>query len=1100
MFKTLIFLLLSLFISFSLKASHVMGGEITWKCQGVNYVFELTFYRDCNGADVNTVSETIKVWNHASVNEIIVNFVSRTDISPTCTPVLGSPPPLSCGSGTSGGNGVGAIEKVVYRSNPISLTGTPPTSGWIFTFENFARSAAITNLVDPSNTGITIVAYMFQNMTSASGCVDNSPRFLQDPFLVSCAGSPYVYNMNPVDDDLDSLVIEFGHPLNNFGSGTFSPPTNPTELVFETGFSATSPTPNTSFNAGNIPATLNQTSGELKFTSFTTGNFVVKIIVKSYRQGVLIAQVEREMQLVVSNCLPTNNAPIINGPFAGSFETTVFAGDLVNFQLLAQDAEWLQDGSEQENSLTASGQMFGTNFTQTTGCDIAPCATLSQTTPITDNLGVSTTFNWQTDCDHLVNQYGIVASEIPYNFVFRVQDNYCQVPKVSYVTITINVKNKDIIPPSQIECISTLNNGDLNISWTQATDPNSAFIRYELHSVQNGLIASFPSILTISTVVPAVNDNHDFYLVTVSGCDGNVALSSDTVSNIYLELFNPANGTAVLTWNDPFDVLQSGTNAYYHIYREYPSGSWTLIDSIEVAGTNQFRDTIDVCESFLNYQLVLETETCSHTSNIKGDLFEDMITPDIPLIQSVSIDTLTGQVTVTWNVNNQDDTYGYVVYMADPDGVLFEVDTVWGISNVTYTFGPNTSLGSLVFSIAAFDSCFTTQIPPTYQTSAKSTLHRTSFLSSTYSVCDRMLSLYWTPYTGWSGVEAYEIYGRKVGTPWLQLGTTTSLFFTTQLDNLENYEFAVLAKELNGINQSFSNKINVVAVSPSLPDFHYTKYVSVDEQSIELKHYIDASAGVNELLVERKNREGIFVPIANISVTSDDAFFVDDEVDVNRFSYTYRVKIIDSCGNEGAIANEVSTILLEVQTDQISRVNYLTWSPYIGFNGGVLNYFVYRAINNNWDPNAIAVLPSTTLHFLDSLEDESLVSGQVCYRIVAVEGASIYPTTEVSNSNTVCPVFEPVIFIPNTFTPDGDGLNETFKPIISFAEPQDYEFTIVNRWGTIVWKTNDLNEGWDGSVQGTNQLAETGTYMYVLLVKDGNKQEISRRGFVNILK
>jgi len=93
-----------------------------------------------------------------------------------------------------------------------------------------------------------------------------------------------------------------------------------------------------------------------------------------------------------------------------------------------------------------------------------------------------------------------------------------------------------------------------------------------------------------------------------------------------------------------------------------------------------------------------------------------------------------------------------------------------------------------------------------------------------------------------------------------------------------------------------------------------------------------------------------------------------------------------------------------------------------------------------------------------------------------------------------------VIFIPNTFTPDGDGLNETFVPIVSFAEPQDYELTIVNRWGTIVWRTTDINEGWNGIVEGTNRMAETGTYMYVLLVKDGNPQEVSRRGFVNLLK
>jgi hypothetical protein len=92
-----------------------MGGEITWTCQGGNYVFELVFYRDCNGAEVNTVNETIQVWNHPTITTIDVAFISRIDISPICSPVAGSPPQLACGTGTSGGNGIGAIEKVTYR-------------------------------------------------------------------------------------------------------------------------------------------------------------------------------------------------------------------------------------------------------------------------------------------------------------------------------------------------------------------------------------------------------------------------------------------------------------------------------------------------------------------------------------------------------------------------------------------------------------------------------------------------------------------------------------------------------------------------------------------------------------------------------------------------------------------------------------------------------------------------------------------------------------------------------------------------------------------------------------------------------------------------
>ena len=57
--KRILLLLLLFFSSYNIQASHLMGGEITWKCikSGPNagsYVFEVTVYRDCRGINVNT--------------------------------------------------------------------------------------------------------------------------------------------------------------------------------------------------------------------------------------------------------------------------------------------------------------------------------------------------------------------------------------------------------------------------------------------------------------------------------------------------------------------------------------------------------------------------------------------------------------------------------------------------------------------------------------------------------------------------------------------------------------------------------------------------------------------------------------------------------------------------------------------------------------------------------------------------------------------------------------------------------------------------------------------------------------------------------------
>ena len=77
---SLILILLFGFYS-KVNASHAMGGELTYKCVGGNaYVFELAFYRDCNGAEVNIVSENLRVWNHSSITLISLPFAIADSI------------------------------------------------------------------------------------------------------------------------------------------------------------------------------------------------------------------------------------------------------------------------------------------------------------------------------------------------------------------------------------------------------------------------------------------------------------------------------------------------------------------------------------------------------------------------------------------------------------------------------------------------------------------------------------------------------------------------------------------------------------------------------------------------------------------------------------------------------------------------------------------------------------------------------------------------------------------------------------------------------------------------------------------------------------
>lgn len=87
-------------------------------------------------------------------------------------------------------------------------------------------------------------------------------------------------------------------------------------------------------------------------------------------------------------------------------------------------------------------------------------------------------------------------------------------------------------------------------------------------------------------------------------------------------------------------------------------------------------------------------------------------------------------------------------------------------------------------------------------------------------------------------------------------------------------------------------------------------------------------------------------------------------------------------------------------------------------------------------------------------------------------------------------------YAPNAFTPDGDGLNDIYLPIVK--DVYDYEFTIYNRWGEAFFKTNDQNEGWDGTMNG--KLSPPGVYVYTLYFRKMNKMPEFIHGHFTLIR
>ena len=91
----------------------------------------------------------------------------------------------------------------------------------------------------------------------------------------------------------------------------------------------------------------------------------------------------------------------------------------------------------------------------------------------------------------------------------------------------------------------------------------------------------------------------------------------------------------------------------------------------------------------------------------------------------------------------------------------------------------------------------------------------------------------------------------------------------------------------------------------------------------------------------------------------------------------------------------------------------------------------------------------------------------------------------------------PTYYVPNAFSPNGDGLNDIFRPIPSGIKRTDY-FIVYNRYGEIVFQTSKWLEGWDGRYRGKEALA--GTYVWIIKGTDINGKVVEMKGTVTLVR
>lgn len=321
-----VFSLIYICCSFHLSATHIVGGEMNYRCLGNNqYEISLTVFRDCfNGIPPFDAPAAIGVFdaNNSLVMDLRVPFMGDDTLQPVLFDSCLVIPPNVC------------VHRTTYLD---TVTLGFNAGGYKLVYQRCCRNFSILNIINPSQTGATF--YTFISEESMLSCNSN-PVFNEWPPIYICAGTPIVFDHSAVDVEGDSLVYELCAPFigANISNSMPQPPNTPTStnLLFPYD-SITWQVPYSTQNMmGGVTLSIDRQTGLLTGVPFTLGQFVVGICVKEYRNDSLIGITKRDFQYNVGTC---------SSNFSGNFDapSVVCDGFDVSFVNLSTNGPYLWD-------------------------------------------------------------------------------------------------------------------------------------------------------------------------------------------------------------------------------------------------------------------------------------------------------------------------------------------------------------------------------------------------------------------------------------------------------------------------------------------------------------------------------------------------------------------------------------------------------------------------------------------------------------------------------------------------------------------------------------------------------------------------------------
>ncbi len=302
-----------------------------------------------------------------------------------------------------------------------------------------------------------------------------------------------------------------------------------------------------------------------------------------------------------------------------------------------------------------------------------------------------------------------------------------------------------------------------------------------------------------------------------------------------------------------------------------------------------------------------------------------------------------------------------------------------------------------------------------------------------------------------------------------------SSFVDSKVKCGERYCYRLEARANGGASKSISATKCVTISSDSNPKPIAVLVANVVNERVEIRWQVPTGSTPQTTILIRTDEQGAF----SQTTIPNSPPYIDASAATTSKDYCYKLFYIDDCGNASPESLPACAIRLTLtnEGDEIT----LNWTAIAGATSVVI-----EKLDDSRNPYSSLPTNGNTL-----TEAKAQLDRQVTrYRVAAViNGILVY-------SNVVLVRVDAVLVFPNAFSPNNDGLNDTFSVKGNFIK--DYHLQVFSRWGILIYDTTDINAIWDGTHKG--EPVPMGEYILTIEGADMIGKKISQRGILTVVK